>query len=321
LTGLVNYSVSSDLIDRGDVLDVTIVTSLGNVPPTTTPVRVGEDGKAEVPLIGPVALAGLELESAEQAIAAAAVARGIFQRPYITVTMKRKRMNQVMVVGAVKQPGVFSLPANSSSLLAAIVAAGGLSPEAGGELEVRHAVAPAGAPSPLRAPPLQLADGGQAQPASYQSEQPPLPPVAAPVRINLATAAVDGSGGRRLEDGDVVMVAKRAPKPIYVIGLVHKPGEIELPPNQDIRVLDAIALAGERTMQIADDVLVIRQVAGQSEPIVIEVSIHEAKRNGRANLRLAPGDVVSVEDTPLTAAMRVATGLVRFTVGGSMALF
>ena len=39
----------------------------------TTPVRVGEEGTAPVPLVGDVRLAGLELEGAEQSIRAAAI--------------------------------------------------------------------------------------------------------------------------------------------------------------------------------------------------------------------------------------------------------
>ena len=43
----------------------------------------------------------------------------------------------------------------------------------------------------------------------------------------------------------------------------------------------------------ANKVHVIRTIPGQDEPVVIEVSLHEAKRQGRGNLRLSPGDVVS----------------------------
>ena len=140
-------------------------------------------------------------------------------------------------------------------------------------------------------------------------------------RVNLTRAAAEGNGGGRLEDGDVVVVTKRVPKPIYVIGLVRKPNEYELPPSQDTRLLDALAMAGERTMQVADKVLVIRQVPGQQEPIIIEVSVREAKTNGAANLVLAPGDTVSVEETPVTLVVKTVTDVVRITAGGAIGLF
>ena len=68
MSRLSHYATNSELIERGDVLEVTIVTNYSTLANTTTPVRVADDGTADVPLIGPVAVAGLELEAAEQAI-------------------------------------------------------------------------------------------------------------------------------------------------------------------------------------------------------------------------------------------------------------
>jgi len=323
LARLANYSADSELIDRGDVLEVTLVTDLSDLDGTTTPVRVREDGRASVPLIGEVALAGLELEGAEQTIAAAAKTRGIFQNPHVTVTMKRQRKNRITVIGAVDEPGVYHLPRGSSTLLAALVAAGGLSEDAGPNVEVRRPVATGGAPDILDQPPasrLTERTIGEAEQVSYETEA----PRAAPARVrqvNLVEAAAGGYGGGYLDDGDVVMVSKQAPKPIYVIGLVNKPGEFELPPNQEVRMLDAIAKAGERSIQVADRVLIIRRVGDRPEPIVIEASVRKAKRSGEANLRLAPGDIVSVEETPTTVLVNAVTNVIRIGVGGSFSFF
>ena len=106
-----------------------------------------------------------------------------------------------------------------------------------------------------------------------------------------------------------------------MIGLVRKPGEYHLPPNQNMQVLDALALAGERTLQIADKVLVIRRVARSSG-----AGGHRGQRpRGQAErggeLRLAPGDIVSVEETPATLLVRTFTDIVRFTVGGAVSVF
>jgi polysaccharide export outer membrane protein len=78
-----------------------------------------------------------------------------------------------------------------------------------------------------------------------------------------------------------------------------------------MRLLDAIALAGGRNLQIADQVHVIRNLEG-AEPIVIEASMRQAKRGGAANLLLAAGDVVSVEETPLTFTVGTIQSFVRF---------
>ncbi len=141
------------------------------------------------------------------------------------------------------------------------------------------------------------------------------------MRVNLVTAAAEGSNGYFLDDGDVVMVSKRDPQPVQVLGLVFKPGQYDLPVNQDLRVLDALALAGGWNSPMADKVHVIRNIPGRPEPVVIEVSIDEAKMHGKGNLRLGPGDIVSVEQTPSTVIYDMFTRFLHFGVDGSVPIF
>jgi polysaccharide export outer membrane protein len=305
LSKLATYTVSSQLIDTGDVLGVAIAAGSGDEKVEDVPVRVGDDGIAQIPIVGRVPLAGLEMPAAEQVIAAAAVERGYYRNPAVTVTMLHRRVNRITVVGAVKKPGVYELPRATSTLLAAIVAADGLSEEAGTEVEIRRP-AKAISSAALNAAP---AAGAPARQASYVGG-PVLPgttnsPVGQPAsfKLDLAEAAKTGDGGGPLEDGDVVMIERRDPKPVHVIGLVTKPGQYELPPNQEMRVLDIIAMAGGVSLNVADKIHVIRHRAGQDQPAVIEISLAEAKSTGRGNLRLAAGDIVSVEETPATVFM------------------
>jgi hypothetical protein len=59
------------------------------------------------------------------------------------------------------------------------------------------------------------------------------------------------------------------------------------------------------------------------QPAVIEVSIGKAKRSGDENLLLAPGDLVSVESTAVTAFVDTAKNFFRVAVGlsGNLATF
>jgi polysaccharide export outer membrane protein len=205
----------------------------------------------------------------------------------------------------VEKPGVYELPRGSSALLAALVAAGGLSDEASTDVEIRR---------PQRG---LRPDGGPIQQmprerlAGYVQGAPIVTP-ASSLRIDLVSAAQEGRGGYYLDDGDVVMVPRRDPKPIHVMGLVRKPGQYELPLRQEMRLLDAIAVAGGLEIPWAENVLVIRQVEDRPEPVQIKVKISEAKRDGACNLRLAAGDVVSVEQTPATVMYDVIR---KFNVG------
>ncbi|HYW79053.1 MAG TPA: polysaccharide biosynthesis/export family protein [Thermoguttaceae bacterium] len=322
LSGLANYSVSSETIDLGDVLSVTIVTDYGDQDPMTTPARIRNDGTADIPLIGPVRVAGLELDQAEQAIAAAGIAGGIYKKPHVTVTMERQCVNKITVIGAVEEPGEYEVPRTRSSVLAAIVAAGALSDTASGDVEIRRRRSRSGQPgSPGLNPPRIAGSRDGAQLTSYVIPEPNQTGGPRVVRINLVKAAAEGDGGPYLEDGDVVMVMKKIPKPVYVRGLVRKPGEFELSPNRDLYMLEALALAGGCTMPVADKVVILRRVEGEEEPIVIKTSIREAKADGSANVRLMAGDTVSVEETPATIVMRTITDVLRIGVGSTIPLF
>ena len=138
LSGLADQSVSAEVIQPGDVLDVTVITDYAKLTTTTTPVRVADDGSILVPLVGRLSIAGMEIERAEQAINAESITRGVFRNPSITITMKQCRTRKVMVAGAVSKPGTYELPRGSTSLMAALLAAEGLSKEAGTEVEIRH---------------------------------------------------------------------------------------------------------------------------------------------------------------------------------------
>ncbi len=314
LSRLTNYSVDSQLIDRGDLLEVTIVTDLTKLTAPAAPIRVGNDGLAYFPPIGPVPVAGLILEEAEQAIAVAAVNGGVFRKlPRITVTMKEQRSNRINVIGAVPEEGTYELPRGISCVMNAIVAAGGLSEDAGQMIEIRHA---AGRASPLHPPAQHLVDGTQAQLTSYESAPMPASPI---TLINLATAAVDGPGGTYLQDGDTVIVKKKSQKQVFVRGLVHTPGGLDLPANRDMYMLEALALSGGRTMQIANRVTILRRVGGQE--IVIESNIRDAAKGGPANVLLAPGDIITVAETPATFVLDTLKSFIRFGLSSSIPMF
>jgi polysaccharide export outer membrane protein len=288
---------------------------------TTTPLRVGDDGVVTVPLIGRVTVAGLSVEQAEQTLNSESILRGVFRTPCIGLNMKQYRTNTVSVVGAVSKPGSHDLPRGSSSLMAALVAADGLTKEAGTEVEIRHTDSrPAMAGGPQSAAPYST-DGanGMVSPTAYEQVS---PMAAAPIvtRVNLLEATAGRQKVPELFDGDVVYVAKRMLRPVYVIGLVHKPGEFPYPPSQELRVLDALALAGGVSNVVAEDVLIIRQMPNQKEPVRIAVSIQAAK-NGRDNVALAPGDTVTVEQTPTTVAVDVIYTFFRVGFGANLSWF
>ncbi len=313
LSGLAGPSTGSEFIQSGDVLELSIAGGLGADSVIEFPVRVGDDGTAVLPDIGLLRLAGFELADAEAAISAACIQRGLYLQPHVAVTMKHQRMNRVTVVGAVEEPGIIELPRGQSYLLDAVVAAGGLSDDAGANVDIRNSGVVNGL---VAANPAAMGPDGVIT-ASAQGL------VAAPRRshrINIVDSVMSGANGQYLTDNSVVVVEQQELAPIQVIGLVGNPGEYEYPVERPLDVLGALALAKGRSNPFADKIYVIRRRPDRPDPAVIEVSLKSAKRSGQENLRLEPGDVVSVERTVSTAAWDAAN-MVGFSIGSSVPLF
>lgn len=317
ISRLADDTVGSDVIGPGDLLAVTVDSGYGEHPPSPTPVWVAEDGTATVPLIGPVRLAGLTPRDAGPMIAAAGIERSLYvdPYPYVTVEMKRQRTNSVRIIGAVRSPGVKQLARGSSDLLSALVAAGNLNERADPEIQIIRCH---GGRNSLSPDSQRVADGPRAELTSFEAAGSQGP---RSISVNLVSLADQPTENYYLEDGDVVVVRQRDPRSIHVIGLVKDPGEYELPLDRDLHLLSALALAGDRTTQIADKVWIIRQVPGEKEPVRIQASVREAKRDATANVRLASGDVVSVEETPATFVLDLMRNFIRFGLSSSVPLF
>ncbi|MGM0490340.1 MAG: polysaccharide biosynthesis/export family protein [Planctomycetota bacterium] len=285
-----------DLLYPEDLIDVSVVTGLEDKKPAIYPLRIGRDGTVNVPLVGQVMVKRMTPVEAEQAIASESVRRGVYQNPQVSVSLNSRKTNKITVVGAVEEPQVIELPIANSDLLSAITLAGGLTEKADTIVEIRH---PRGA---------ERMAGGVA-PASHTAGRLGQ---RRSVRVDLAEIASADPGQYRLVDGSTVMVMRKDARVLNVIGLVNKPNQLKMPEDHDLRVLDALAMAGGRTLSIADKVKVIRN--GKT----IQVSVKQAKNNANENIRLAPGDVVSVEETPTTFVVNTLRSFIRVGFSGAI---
>ena len=320
LSKLVSHSVRSSQIGIGDLLEVTASAgySNGETEPPKVYVNVAADGTADIPPIGPVRVDGLNPEEAQLAIADAARQRDVFRTPYISVRVEEQRVNKIAVSGQVVEPGVVEVPRGNSTLLSAILAAGGLTEDASAEVTISRPALAANTPDALRGNPLRLTGGGDSVVlASYEEERPEQ---ARTFEINLVSASKKGKGVYFLDDGDVVHVKKRPERKIRVGGLVKLPGEFDMPVDEDMYLADALTQAGDHDTMGADSVVVLRRMSGVEKPITIKASMRDAKRN-KGNIRLQANDVVIVEETPVTLAIEALKSFFRFSIGSSMVLF
>jgi len=85
---------------------------------------------------------------------------------------------------------------------------------------------------------------------------------------------------------------------VTVLGQVKGPGTFDLPTDEPLRLLQAIARAGGFTdIAAADRVSVLRSEGGREERIVINVAAIMRSGDHTQNIVLRPGDVVTVPET------------------------
>jgi protein involved in polysaccharide export with SLBB domain len=309
LTSFACQNLLSDVVYEGDLLEVIIATGREQEEPLVWTVRVDQRGVVQLPLVGGVRVAGLDLNAARHAVRSACIERGIYRHPVIAIRVEERHSNQVTVLGEVEVPGVYLLPRRSSDLVSALAAAEGLTEDADAIVEIRQ-------PPPWGVDYQTTGTPPSVQPAGYQ----PLHAErgeSQSVRVDLAGAAASGDR-HYLEDGAVVLVRRRPGRTIHVMGLVNEADQFELPADDETRVLDAVAMAGGRTLGIANQVRIVRQVPGSSDPVIIRFSLRDAQRDGVDNLPLAPGDLVIVEQTPATFVVEAVRNLIRFGFGMGM---
>jgi len=132
------------------------------------------------------------------------------------------------------------------------------------------------------------------------------------VQLDLAVMDQNHMANVELPDGTVVIVRERPERRIYVSGLVNRADQFEMPRDAEVRLLDALAMAGGRKYQFSDRISIVRKDLQGGQPVTIRASARRAERSGEDNIPLAPGDVVTVDETPSTLVLGLMERVIRF---------
>ena len=89
---------------------------------------------------------------------------------------------------------------------------------------------------------------------------------------------------------------------------MKKPDRYEFPLGKNMRLTDAIALAGGTSNQLADKVFVIRRREGK-EPMLSRRAFAKPSGTAPRPSLLEPGDTVSIEQTPPTVFLDAIKGI------------
>lgn len=247
-------------------------------PELGSTVRVSGAGEINVALIGTIKTAGLTPEQAQTEIERRFRDGGYLRDPHVDILVKEFASQGISVLGEVTHPGLYPL-LGSPRLLDAIAAAGGTTARAGKTVLVTRR-------NDLDAPQKVL--------LSLNAEQ-------------VSTHDIE------LRPGDTVVVSRTGI--VYVSGDVHTPGGFVMDQNENLTVLQALALAqGLNPTASLGRVRIIRRHAGTLKEIPVALKeIMEAKS---PDIELQDADVLFVpSSTSKSAARRSLESIVQVATG------
>jgi len=246
-----------------DLLEITV---LGVQEINKLVVRVSEEGRITLPLLGEVLVGDLTKFEVEKKLTGLAGER-IVLKPQVTVHILEYLSRRVSVVGAVEKPGPFEL-LGRRTVLAVISEAGGLTRDAGEEIIIIR----------------QLPDGANTS-----------------IRISIDGLFVQGDPKLNvtLEPGDVINVPVDKAVPIYVFGQVRNPGALQVKKSSLPTLTQAIAQAGGFTDRANRKKVQIRRKDASGKEIAINVNVRNVLKGKVKDVPLQINDTVYVPESVL----------------------
>lgn len=94
----------------------------------------------------------------------------------------------------------------------------------------------------------------------------------------------------------LVFIEEYHPRQISVVGQVTKPGKYDMPPEKDLTLLEAIAMAGGFTKDAYTKVIKINRIE-KGEEKTLKVNANDIMAKGKKDVVLKPDDVVVVPES------------------------
>ncbi len=296
-------AVDAARIGPDDLLEITVF----EAPELNCSLRVSADGEISLHLLGPVKAGGLtrrQLESVLQEL----LRRTYMKDPHVGVFVRELQSHPVSVVGAVKKPGVFQIR-GTKTVLELLSMAEGLADDAGDTVLVMRG---AGIPrltdgdnqelEPQNQSEVSLTTGdaaltsGPAGLARHEGAD-------EIVEVNLKSLleSVDPAFNIPVHPGDIVKVTRAGL--VYVVGGVKKPGGFVLKSNENISVLQALALAeGLTRTSLKSQARIIRTDQNTAKRIEIPVDLGKVLASKAPDPLLQPKDIIFVPDSSAKGA-------------------
>lgn len=285
--GGLNYAIGPE-----DILEIEVF----NVPELHKTVRVSNDGLIGVPLLGYVTAAGFTTDQLQKDLEEKYGAT-LLQDPQVSVYIREYHAQPVSVIGAVERPGLYHLTA-PRSLIEVLSMAGGLA---------KRTSAPAG--SSL----FVTRKGGFGDLAPVEGMQ-QLSPEKIEINISRLLYSEAAALNIEIQPRDTISIAKA--DVVYVVGDVKKPGGFVLEAQENLTVLQALALA-EGTLSTAakSQSRIIRKAADGSQTEV-PVDLKKVLAGKSPDVVLAANDILFVPNSAAKSAIKRGAEATIATISG-----
>jgi len=227
-------------------------------------VRVSEDGKVSLPLLGEVLVDGLTKSELEKKLAGL-LGEKYVQNPQVTVFIREYQSKRVSILGAVEKPGPYQL-LGRQTLMQIVSEAGGLTRDAGSDIIIIR----------------QLPDGTSTS-----------------LRISIDELFLKGDAKLNvpLEAGDIVNIPVDKIVAVYIFGQVKTPGALQVKKSAIPTLLQAIAQAGGFTDRASRGGVIIKRKDATGKEKEIKVNARSILNNKQKDVPLLENDTVYVPES------------------------
>jgi len=282
-------------IGPDDLLDITVF----EAPDLNRTLRVSANGEISFQLLGPIKAGGLTPRQLELVLQES-LRRKYMKDPHVGVFVRELQSHPVSVVGAVKRPGVFQIR-GTKTVLELLSMAEGLSDDAGDTVLVMRGAGGSPASANQNAEKIP-SEAGEEQRATSLGV--PAQDVSGEiVEINLKNLmdSVDPAFNPPVHPGDIVKVPRAGI--VYVVGDVKKPGGFVLRNNENITVLQALALAeGLTRTSLKSQARIMHTDPGSKRQLEIPLDLGKILANKSSDPLLQPNDILFVPDSSAKSA-------------------
>ena len=300
-------------IGPGDVIEITVP---GVDDLKERLVRVGGDGRIELPLIGQIQAGGLTEPQLTESLKTA-LGKYMYS-PQVDVFIKEYRSRQVAVVGAVRTPGLVTLTNSDISILDAITQAGGLTADAADEIviipevkggqkqlarlaaslseehEPHHKVATADQAQNVQPEKSENSDhsdkeGTQLTMASLEQNVSNGPAVVIPLKSNTMRGSARYMN-MPVRPGDFLIVPGGGN--VMVTGWVYKPGFFQV--GSGLTVLGAVGSAGGAMYAAAPSEATLIRSDATGNKVSLPIDLDKIAKGEDADIPVRANDVIDV---------------------------